>query len=338
MKHRYFFGSLSRISDLAECSFSLTPLPRTAWAGGDYVVGEITTTPGCMRLLELENGRMAELADGDLVVGAFGERAATLEAVGDWRAIGADQRFDMLTSAGLFGKLTSKSLFLPALMGLSYRGHVMVNGNKARMSDYVPAAPLQDCSLPVVLLVGTSMSAGKTTAARIIVRLLKNAGYRVIGAKLTGAGRYRDVLSMGDAGADRIYDFVDAGLPSTVCPEAEFRHALRRLMGMMADDGAEVLVAEAGASPLEPYNGSVAIAELERQVRFTVLCASDPYAVVGVAAAFERRPDLVAGGAANTQAGIQLVEKLTGIKALNLLDKATLPELKGLLKQHFGKL
>ena len=109
-------------------------------------------------------------------------------------------------------------------------------------------------------------------------------------------------------------------------------------MGMMAADGADVLVAEAGASPLEPYNGSVAIAELEGQVKFTVLCASDPYAVVGVAAAFERQPDLVAGGAANTQAGIRLVEKLTGIKALNLLDKATLPELKELLKQHFGKL
>ncbi len=339
MKSHYLFGSLTRISDLAERPFSVTPLPKTAWAGGDYVVGEITTTPGCMRLLELENGRMAELADGDLVVGAFGQRAATLEAVGDWRAIGADQRFDMLTSAGLFGKLTSKSLFLPPLMGLSYRGHVMVNGDKARMSDYVPtAARLQDCSLPVILLVGTSMSAGKTTAARIIVRLLKRAGYRVIGAKLTGAGRYRDVLSMGDAGADRIYDFVDVGLPSTVCPEEEFRRALRRLMGMMMEDGADVLVAEAGASPLEPYNGSVAIAELERQVRFTVLCASDPYAVVGVAAAFDRQPDLVAGGAANTQAGIRLVEKLTGIKALNLMDKATLPELKGLLKQHLGKL
>ena len=338
MTSHYLFGSLTRISDLKEQPFSVTPLPKAAWAGGDYVVGEITTTPGCMRLLELENGRMAELADGDRVVGAFGERAATLEAVGDWRAIKADRRFELLTSAGLFGKLTSKSLFLPPLIGLSYCGHVMVNGDKACMSDYVPAAPLRGCSLPVVLLVGTSMSAGKTTVARIIVRLLKKAGYRVIGAKLTGAGRYRDVLSMRDAGADRIYDFVDVGLPSTVCPEEEFRRALRRLMGIMMADGADVLVAEAGASPLEPYNGSVAIAELERQVRFTVLCASDPYAVVGVAAAFERQPDLVAGGAANTQAGIQLVEKLTGIKALNLPDEAALPELRGLLKPHFGKL
>ena len=34
----------------------------------------------------------------------------------------------------------------------------------------------------------------------------------VIGTKLTGAGRYRDILAMRDAGADYIFDFVDAGL------------------------------------------------------------------------------------------------------------------------------
>jgi hypothetical protein len=63
-----------------------------------------------------------------------------------------------------------------------------------------------------------------------------------------------------------------------------------------------------------------------------VLCASDPYGVVGVAAAFKTQPDLVAGAAANTQAGIQLVEKLSGMQALDLLDKRSLPKLRALLK------
>ena len=48
----------------------------------------------------------------------------------------------------------------------------------------------------------------------------------VIGTKLTGAGRYRDILAMQDAGADYIFDFVDAGLPSTVVSEREYRRAL----------------------------------------------------------------------------------------------------------------
>ena len=158
----------------------------------------------------------------------------------------------------------------------------------------------------------------------------------MIAAKLTGAARYRDVLNMGDAGADYIFDFVDTGLPTTVCDPESYREKLRTLTSQMAKIDADVLVAEAGASPLEPYNGSIAIEELEKQVRCTVLCASDPYAVVGVSSAFDRKPDIVAGGAANTSAGISLVEKLTGIKALNLLEKESIPELNRILAECLG--
>jgi ABC-type uncharacterized transport system YnjBCD ATPase subunit len=42
--------------------------------------------------------------------------------------------------------------------------------------------------------------------------------------------------------------------------------------------------------------------------------------VVGVQQAFQRAPDLVAGGAANTDAAIALVRKLSGLPALNLMD------------------
>jgi hypothetical protein len=35
----------------------------------------------------MANGRIADQVEGDLVVGAFGVRKATLEAVGDWQSI-----------------------------------------------------------------------------------------------------------------------------------------------------------------------------------------------------------------------------------------------------------
>jgi hypothetical protein len=57
---------------------------------------------------------------------------------------------------------------------------------------------------------------------------------------------------------------------------------------------------------------------------------------VGVTTAFEQQPDLVAGAAANTEAGIQLVEKLSGLKALDLLDKQSLPQLREILKATLG--
>lgn len=336
MTSRYFFASLTRISNLPETQFSVRRLPQTQWTTGDYVIGEVNPHHRGLSSIELGNGRMIEVTDGDQIVGAFGQRCATLEAVGDWRVIGDDLQMEALTSAGLFGKVTSKSAFLPTLLSLTYKGHVLINDQKVSMRDFVPTLPERPFTLPIVLIVGTSMSAGKTSSARIIVRLLKEAGLKVIGAKLTGAGRYRDILSVRDAGADWVFDFVDVGLPSTVCSAEDYRHALRQLLAQMMSVEADVLVAEAGASPLEPYNGATAIAEIEPNVRCMILCASDPYGVVGVSAAFNKQPHLVAGAAANTEAGIQLVEKLSGMKALDLLDKRSIPELRALLKETIG--
>ncbi|MGE0681999.1 MAG: hypothetical protein AB7P69_14005, partial [Candidatus Binatia bacterium] len=61
-----------------------------------------------------------------------------------------------------------------------------------------------------------------------------------------------------------------------------------------------------------------------------------PYGVVGVSAAYKKQPHLVSGAAANTEAGIQLVEKLSGMKALDLLDKRSLPQLRTILKETLG--
>ena len=336
MKPRYVFASLTRISDLPEQRFSVERLSRREWETGDYVVGEVTSPPNRLSRIELSSGRMVEVVEGDLVVGAFGVRYATLEAVGGWQGIGRDQMMEALTGAGIFGRSTSRSIHLPSLLSLVYKGHVVLSGKKATMRDYAPDVPEREFGLPVVLLVGTSMSAGKTTSAKVIVRLLREAGLRVMGAKLTGAGRYRDVLAMQDAGAEHIFDFVDAGLPSTVVPEREYRRALRNLLSRMAAVEADVLVAEAGASPLEPYNGAAAIVEIGPNVRCTVLSASDPYAVTGVTEAFGARPDLVTGLATSTTAGIELVEKLSGIRALNVLDRGSLPRLNAILHDRLG--
>ena len=59
-------------------------------------------------------------------------------------------------------------------------------------------------------------------------------------------------------------------------------------------------VGEVGASPLEPYHGPVAIEAIEPSVALSVLCACDPYALVGAMAAYGRGADLVTGPATNT--------------------------------------
>ncbi|HZX22165.1 MAG TPA: hypothetical protein VFF18_01405 [Woeseiaceae bacterium] len=325
-----FLGSLTRIADLDVEPFAIERLPPSAWAGGDYVVGAVTGTPGPLYEIETATGRHVRVLPGDLVVGAFGNREATLEGVGSWRDIEGDEMHAM-TGAGLFGRFVSLSLMLPRPLSLEYRGHVLRDGRKLSMGDFVESAAPQPLEAPVVLLYGTSMSAGKTTAGRVIVHELSNAGLDVVGVKLTGAGRYRDVLSFQDAGADAVFDFVDAGLPSTVVPEDVFLAAIRPLLGRIARRRPDVVVVEAGASPLEPYNGAAAIDELGERIRCAVLCASDPYAVTGVEHAFGLRPDVVMGPATSTSAAIALVRKLSGVPAINVLDPDSLPALRRVL-------
>jgi hypothetical protein len=193
------------------------------------------------------------------------------------------------------------------------------------MSHFAIAAPHRELDVPAILMVGTSMSAGKTMTGKFACQILSDLGYRVIGTKLTGAGRYRDILSFRDHGAAEIYDFVDAGLPSTVVPEDEFRAAIRPLLSHIATRDADFMVVEAGASPLEPDNGAAAIDELGGNIRCRILCATDPYAVVGVQKAYGLKPDLVAGPATNTTAALDLVENLTGLPGINIIDPDKLP-------------
>jgi len=333
MTSHYFFTSVTRCSDLWTRPFQTLKLDRVDWDTGDFVVGRATGERNRLWECETKTGRMANMVRGDLLVGALGTRAATLEGVGDWRAVGSDCQLEALTSAGLLAKGTSISPMLPDLMRFEYLGHATRDGQKLGMMDFVIKTEPRKLNMPVILIIGTSMSSGKTSSGQVIIRALRYMGLNVVAAKLTGAARYRDILTFRDAGAMEVFDFVDAGLPSTVCPEPVFRDALELVLSKIAACGADVLVAEAGASPLEPYNGGTVIEYLRENTRFTLLCASDPYAVLGVQTAFGDRmkADLVSGPAANTTAGIALVKELSGHRALSLLDRNTYPELVALL-------
>jgi hypothetical protein len=330
------YGSLARIADFSNSNFDVQALPRSEWATGDYVEGEVTGTPSALYQMEDRDGHIVRVEPGDWTIGALGDRAATLEGVGSWRDVGEDGVMHALTSAGLFGRFTSMSQLLPEPLQLSYRGHLCRGGQKVTMSQFALRSKTFKFSVPTILLVGTSMSAGKTTAGRRVCKELDRAGLYVIGAKLTGAGRYRDILSFLKTGATRIYDFVDSGLPSTVVPEADFRNAIRPLLNKINDNAPDFLVAEAGASPLEPYNGAALMDELDGNVVCTILCASDPYAVVGVQQAFGLKPDLVTGPATQTSAAIELVWKLTGLRGINVIDPASKGAFRAFLDEKLG--
>jgi len=344
-------SSMTRIWGGRSPSFTAEREPGSRWESGDYVLAEVLANAGGQSL-EVPGGRLCDLAQGDHLIGALGTRHATLELTGSWKDIGDDGLMHLLGTGGILGKLRSRSTLVPAPAELRYVGHLLDERGKLTMGRAARALRGSGASepsaspdtwrapgsqgnrtganllaLPVILLTGTSMSAGKTTAGKVLARRLRSAGLGVLGVKLTGAGRYRDIVALADAGAEWILDFVDVGLPSTCCAADEYLPALEDLLGRMAGVPADVAVIEIGASPLEPYNGTLAIEAIRGRVVLHILCASDPYAVAGALAACDLHPDLVTGPASNTEAGVELVARLTGLTALDLRDPRNLPAL-----------
>ncbi|MBE9489803.1 MAG: DUF1611 domain-containing protein [Bacteroidetes bacterium] len=336
MKYKNIYTSLTRISDLPDKEFYIKNIDKTNWETGDYVVCKIIKKGSDTFKLELPNGRMRGVMGGESLVGALGERHATLEATGTWKATGENGILHVLTAAGLLGKLTSKSVYIHEMTTIKYLGHAFRNDKKLTMDDFVKPVEEKEFKTPVVLFVGTSMSAGKTTSARIVTNIFKMAGLKVVGAKLTGAGRYKDILAIKDVGADAVFDFVDAGLPSSICPKKIFLKKVNYLKNLISSVDADVAVIEIGASPLEPYNGDLAIEAIRGQIKCIILSASDPYAVFGLMKAFNIKPDIVTGVSTNTLGGRELVEKLCDVTALNLIDPETTPKLKHILNRSFG--
>ena len=334
-KHnRLIYTSVTRITDFPYEDLRFARRKMKEWNLGDYVLCEVTKRGG--HPIELTTGRMAALMEGDLIIGVLGDRYATLEATGSWESARNMSDLNLLTGAGLIGKVTSKSLFIAEVSQLKYLAHVLIKGEPQNMSHYVPDIENVKFEIPTVLFVGTSMSSGKTTSARIVTRILKDKGYKVVAAKLSGAGRYRDILAMLDAGSDDIFDFMDVGLPSTVVDREIYAERIEMLLTMIQSTGADFAVVEVGASPLEPYNGDIAIEALGENVKAVVLCASDPYAVYGVVEAFHIRPDIVTGPATNTLGGVDLIRNLCDLEAVNLIKESSLPRATQILTEKLG--
>ena len=331
-----FNASIARIADFDRNPYDVRPLEQSSWESGDYVRTEVTGTRTELYAIESCTGEMLPVQPGDQVIGALGHREATLEGVGSYLDV-KQGKMHALTSAGLLGVFTSYSTLLPRPLSLSYRGHIVRDNHKITMQQFALSGEIGGFAVPTILIIGTSMMAGKTVTARRLCEVFSSAGLNVVGAKLTGAGRYRDIASFKRAGAAHVFDFVDVGLPSTVVPEQEFRVAIRPLLGHIDKLRPDYLVAETGASPLEPYNVAAAMHELGDNVVCIILAASDPFAVVGVQKAFNVTPDLVTGPAANTSAAVSLVRQLTNLPAINVIDRATMPEFTTFLGNKLGR-
>jgi hypothetical protein len=232
----------------AEFNTSHKPQP------GDLILASVQKIAQHTRI-QLRCGRRSVLYPGDQIVVAYGNRYAPDQFEAD---VPAD--FDschLVAAGGIAARASAKHSRLKWPTSIRPEGYCVDSaGQVLNLRDFArSAANTQPCtSKPVIAVLGTSMNAGKTTAAASLIKGLSNAGYRVAAIKATGTGAGNDLWAYEDAGARLTLDFTDAGHPSTFKLPAEviescFAHLLA-VSG--ADPEIDVNVVEIADGMLHP--------------------------------------------------------------------------------------
>jgi hypothetical protein len=185
----------------------------------------------------------------------------------------------------------------------------------------IPPRPSLERSVPLVMVSGTCMSAGKTGACCQIIQNLSHAGLRIGAAKLTGVSLMKDTLDMADFGAERVLNFTDAGVVSTASG-APVAQIAKGLLHELNRGKLDAVVVELGDGILGEYGVQELLSEpqLLSFVRCQVCCANDPVAAWGAVEQFRKYGlaiDVISGPATDNQVGVAFIEQTLGVKAVN---------------------
>ncbi|HKE01107.1 MAG TPA: hypothetical protein VKE69_08865 [Planctomycetota bacterium] len=307
---------------------------------GDAIPAQAGTVVACRvknakttyNTLEDLHGRMVALHPGDVIAGALGHRDALYGFSGRVpEAVAPGDELQLLNLGGVIGTGAEATPSLGEPFKLEVLGSVLefpylgtrvgVPANIARAA--LPSAPLPSELPPVVVLVGTCMDAGKTTAAAVIISELTRRGLRVAAGKLTGVSLRRDVLQMADCGAEPVAIFTDFGVVTT--DESTALAAAHSQVAFLADSEPDVIILEMGDGILGTYGVHSLLGDraLAGAVRATVLCAQDPVGAWGGQQILRERygidADVVSGRVTDTPVGLRFCRERLGVPAWNAL-------------------
>lgn len=211
---------------------------------GDLVMARVTNVGQHYRI-EQSDGRLATLFLEDDILVAYGNRYAPDQFEAE---IPRDLAPCNLVAGGgiassvitAHGKMSTATAIEP----IGFVGDA--RGRRLNLRD--ASLPLIACRRRrprTIAVVGTSMNAGKTTAAAHLIRGLAQSGAHVCAAKVTGTGAGKDLWLMRDAGASTVVDFTDAGVPTTYMLDMpELARVFTTLTHHLANAGAEYIVLE----------------------------------------------------------------------------------------------
>lgn len=302
---------------------------------GTVIAARVKNAKTSYNTLEDVHGRMVTLHPGDIIAGALGHRDAlygysgqvpTKVAVGD--------ELQLLNLGGVIGSGAEATAqngepfrleVLGAVLEFPYLGtRVGIPANIARAALPTQPMPTRAEGLPpLIVLVGTCMDAGKTTAAAILISELTHKGLRVAAGKLTGVSLRRDILQMKDCGAEPVAIFTDFGVVTT--DELTAAPAAHSLIANLSGTEPDLIVLEMGDGLLGTYgvHGLLGDDAIRGAIESVVLCAQDPVGAWGGQMILRDKygldVDVVSGRVTDTPVGRRFCREKLGVAAFNAL-------------------
>jgi hypothetical protein len=287
---------------------------------GDLVLAEVLSI-GQHPRLELRDGRRAMLFPGDEVIVSYGARYATDQFHAEVPADLGD--CDLAAAGGLAARVVARHSGIGAPTTVRPVGVLAdAAGRRMNLADWAAPAPIGAPAIPAVVVLGTSMNAGKTTTAAHLVRGLTAAGLRTGAAKATGTGAGGDRWLFADAGASPALDFTVAGLASTYgVSDRVVQQTFALLRDAIAAAGADLAVLEIADGLAQGETRALLESEVMSGVDAVVFAAGDALgAAAGVRALLELDLPVRAVSGRLTASPLASVEAaaLTGLPVLGL--------------------
>ncbi|MCP4283342.1 MAG: DUF1611 domain-containing protein [Gammaproteobacteria bacterium] len=243
---------------------------------GDLLLASVSRIRQHTRI-ELPNGRRARLHIGDEVLVCYGDRYAPDQF--ESRIPDNLGPCHLVAAGGVASLMTTRHQRMKPATELMPIGLVGDSeGRRINLHQARIGSPSFSGRRPFTFAVaGTSMNAGKTTAAAHLIKGLDKSGLRVGAAKITGTGSGGDVWFMFDSGADPVVDFTDAGFVSTYrASQHELEEILATLTSFLARQNLDVIVLEVADGIMQTETAAILESpEFKRLVDRMIFTAGD---------------------------------------------------------------
>lgn len=323
---------IASVAEAKELSREIRVSPDIPCEEGVLVAVEVLNNKASYNTLELISGRMAQVKQGDVIVGALGHRHALFGYSGHLPSeLSEGDVIQLLNLGGVMGVCDSANpahgnpfdcRVLGTVLEFPYLGERIGVPARVGSVEMSKVESLGD-AVPVIALAGTCMDSGKTAAACAILSRMTHRGIVVDAFKATGVALRRDILAMEDAGARNVSLFSDLGVVATSNENAP--GLTRALLNELIDERPDAIVFELGDGLLGAYGVEAILKDPVIRPRLTavVLCANDPVAAYGGVALLRDRfgiePAVVTGPATDNKVGVDIIQDQLNVPAINAL-------------------